>query len=85
MPTATVTSKRQITIPAETCRDLRIVPGARVDFLKNAAGETIIKVKSGDIRRLRGCVDPNGAQFTVQELDDAVADGIAADFLRSVS
>lgn len=82
MPTATVTSKRQITIPAETCRELRIVPGTKIDFVKNSAGETVIRPKAGDIRSLRGIVKYAGPPVTVEDMKDAVGDAVAEKYLR---
>jgi antitoxin PrlF len=83
MPTATVTSKRQITIPAETCRELRIVPGTKIDFVKNSAGETVIRPKAGDIRSLRGIVRYAGPPVSVEDMKNAVGEAIAEDFRRS--
>ena len=85
MPTATVTSKRQITIPAEVCKELRIAPGTKIDFVKNAAGETVIRPKTGDIRRLRGIVKYNGPPVSVEDMKKAIGDAIAEDYLRSIS
>ena len=76
MPTATVTSKRQITLPAETCRELRIGPGTKIDFVKNAAGETVIKPKHGDIRDLKGIVKYKGPPKTLEEIDAGIGDAI---------
>ena len=76
MPTATVTSKRQITLPAETCRELRIGPGTKIDFVKNAAGETVIKPKHGDIRDLKGMVKYKGPPKTLEEIDAGIGDAI---------
>ena len=76
MPTATVTSKRQITLPAETCRELRIGPGTKIDFVKNAAGETVIKPKHGDIRDLKGIVKYKGPPKTLEEIDAGIGEAI---------
>ena len=76
MPTATVTSKRQITLPAETCRELRIGPGTKIDFVKNAAGETVIKPKHGDIRDLKGIVKYKGPPKTLEEIDAGIGKAI---------
>jgi antitoxin PrlF len=78
MPTATVTSKRQITLPAETCRELRIRPGTKIDFVKNAAGETVLRPKHGDIRDLKGVVNYSGPPKTLAEIDQGIAQAVAA-------
>jgi antitoxin PrlF len=82
MATATVTSKRQVTLPADMCRELRIVPGTKIDFVKNAAGETIVRPKTGDIRSLRGIVNYSGPPKTLEEIDDGIAAEITARALR---
>lgn len=83
MPTATVTSKRQITLPAETCRKLRIGPGTKIDFIENAAGETVIKPKHGDIRDLKGIVKYKGPPVSIEDIKQSIGDAIAEDYLRS--
>ena len=84
MSTATVTSKRQITLPADMCRELRIVPGTKIAFVKNAAGETVLKPKLGDIRNVKGIVKYKGPPVSIEDMKQAVADAVAEDFLRSV-
>lgn len=79
MPTATVTSKRQITLPLETCRELRIGPGMKVDFRKNAAGETVIEPKKGDIRDLKGILKYNGPPVSIEDMKASLGDAIAED------
>jgi antitoxin PrlF len=77
MPTATVTSKRQITLPAETCRDLRIVPGSRIDFVKNAAGEIVVRPKAGDVRALKGFIKYDGPPASLDDIENGIAAEIA--------
>jgi antitoxin PrlF len=83
MPTATVTSKRQITLPAEMCRKLRIVPGTKIDFVTNAAGETVLRPKTGDIRSLRGIVKHDGPPLSIEDMDRAIGDAVVARYKRS--
>lgn len=77
MTTATVTSKRQVTLPAEMCRELRIVPGTKIDFVKNAAGETVIRPKLGDIRSLRGFLKYDGPPKSLEEIDRGIAQAVS--------
>ena len=83
MPTATITSKRQITLPLETCRDLRIGPGMKLDFMKNAAGETVIKPKQGDIRDLKGILKYKGPPVSIEDMKRSIGEAIAEDYRRS--
>ncbi len=83
MPTATVTSKGQITIPAETRARLRLVPGTKVDFVQNAAGETVLRTKTGDIRALKGIVKYDGPPVSIEDMKRAVEKAAVARYLRS--
>ncbi len=83
MPTATVTSKRQITLPAEMCRTLRIVPGTKIDFVTNAAGETVLRPKTGDIRRLRGIIKYDGPSLSDEDIERAVGEHLAEKYRRA--
>ena len=77
MPTATVTSKGQVTLPIETRRKLRIGPGTKLDFFENAAGETVLKPKHGDIRDLKGIVKYKGPPKTLEEIDAGIGQAIS--------
>lgn len=54
MPTATVTSKGQITLPKAVRELLRVDTGDQVDFVVNELGEVIVRPVSLDITDLRG-------------------------------
>ena len=83
MPSATVTSKGQITIPAETRARLRLVPGSKVDFVQNAAGETVLRTKTGDIRDLRGILKYDGPPASIDDMNKAIEKAAVARYLRS--
>jgi antitoxin PrlF len=77
MPTATLTSKGQITIPAETRKRLRLVPGSKIDFVQNAAGETVLRTKTGDIRRLKGFIKYSGPPVSLEDIDRGIATSVS--------
>ena len=54
MPTATVTSKGQITIPKEVRELLRVEAGDQVDFSVNERGDVVVRSANADVRELRG-------------------------------
>lgn len=54
MPTATVTSKGQITLPKEVRELLRVETGDHVDFVVNERGDVILRPDRLDIMDLRG-------------------------------
>ena len=84
MPTATVTSKGQLTIPKEVRKALGIKPGTRVDFYEGEEGEYIFRPRTGSIRGLEGCVPKLDHVVTIEEMNEATADAVAESFLRSV-
>lgn len=73
MATTTMTSKGQVTIPAATRAKLRLVPGSTISFEENAAGETIVRVQTNDIRSLRGFLKYNGSPKSLEEIDEGIA------------
>lgn len=84
MSTATVTSKGQVTIPAETRKRLRLVPGSKIDFVQNAAGETVVRAKTGDIRALRGILKYDGPPVSIEEMNKAIGRAVVESFKRSI-
>jgi len=77
MPTATVTSKGQITIPAQVRRALGLKPGARIDFYETSDGEYVLRSKTGSIMEMRGCLTHAGPPITIEEMNQAVLDHAA--------
>jgi antitoxin PrlF len=84
MPTMTMTSKGQFTMPASERARLRLVPGSKVDIYVNAAGETVLKPRTGDIRRLKGIFKYDGPPVSIEDMKQAVGDAIAEDYRQSL-
>jgi antitoxin PrlF len=85
MSTATMTTKGQITVPADVRAKLRLVPGSKLDFVEQPDGSYKIRTKTGDIRRIKGIVKYDGPPVSIEEMKDAIGAAIAEDFKRSVS
>lgn len=85
MPTATVTSKGQVTIPAETRKRLRLVAGSKIDFVQNAAGETVVRTKTGDIRELRGFFKYDGPPVSLDDMNRTIRKSASERYKRSLS
>ncbi len=85
MTIATLTSKRQITLPADACAKLRLVKGSKVDVSVNEAGEMVLRPKTGDIRRLRGILKYDGPPVSIEEMNASIGRAIVESFKRSVS
>lgn len=84
MTTAAVTSKGQITIPAEVREDLHLKKGDRVIFLKGERGEYILKAKRGRLQDAKGLIQWSGKPATIEEMNEAIARGWAGE-LRSMT
>lgn len=78
MPTSTVTSKGQITIPKQIREQLGLKPGDRIDFMRDRAGRVLLKPLRTDFRSLRGIIkSPLNRPITIEEMNDAIARGYA--------
>lgn len=85
MTIATLTSKRQITLPAEACAKLRLVKGSKVDVTVTDAGEIMLRPKTGDIRRLRGILKYDGPPVSIEEMNASIGRAISESYKRSIS
>lgn len=74
MPSATMTSKGQITVPVEIRRALKLETGDRVDFLLREDGVVELRPGSVDLRSLIGCLVPRGRSATLGEMEEAIAE-----------
>jgi antitoxin PrlF len=78
MPTGTVTTKGQITIPKEVRDCLRLTAGSRVNFVIGRKGSVTLKPVKTDIRLLKGMIkSPFNRPITIEEMNDAIARGYA--------
>ncbi len=62
MTEATLTSKGQITIPAEIRAALRLNTGERVVFTQLDDGTTVMRAKTRSITELRGLLKPGDSK-----------------------
>lgn len=86
MPTATVTSKGQITIPLEVRKSLKLKAGDRIDFYETEPGKFAFQPKTGSIMDMQGILQkmgyaPLGYAPTVEQMDQDVLD-LAAELDR---
>lgn len=75
MPASTVTSKGQITIPAEVRKALGLRTGSRVAFVPTSDGSYKIVAETRTIRALRGAVAAPATPVTLGQMDEAITDG----------
>ena len=73
MPTSTLTSKGQITVPQAVRRTLGLHAGTKVDFIAVADGFKIVPLHK-DATGLKGrFAGRNGQTVTLKDMDEAIA------------
>jgi AbrB family looped-hinge helix DNA binding protein len=77
MSIATVTSKGQVTIPHEVRERFGIVAGTRLEFVEVRGGVLQVVPRSGSIMDLQGIVPWEGPAFTVEQMDEGIAQHVA--------
>ena len=72
---ATITSKGQVTLPVEARRRLGLTPGVRVDCVINEHDHLEMIPVAGSVRDLRGMLEPPSSALSLDDMDQAIADG----------
>lgn len=83
MPTATVTSKGQITIPLEVREQLGLHAGTRVQFLPGPDGVYDFLPATGSVMDLAGILKGALPPMTIEEMDEAIVEHLSAEDARS--
>jgi antitoxin PrlF len=77
MPTSTVTSKGQITIPAQVRRSLGLQAGSRVAFVATDSGSYELVPEDRPLSRLKGVVPAVGEPVTLEQMERAIREAAA--------
>ena len=83
MPTATITSKGQITIPIEVRKKLGLKAVYRINFFEDQEGKFTFEPKTGSIMDMEGILKHLGLPAlgyapTIEEMNQAVLDRASA-------
>jgi len=78
MSTATLTSKGQITIPAEVRQALGVDAGDRVEFVLIAPGRYEFLAATGEVTALKGMFGPAKKPVSIASMNAAIAQRGAA-------
>ena len=78
MTTATLTSKGQITVPAQVRHDLKVRAGDRVEFLQIAPGRYEFVALTRSVTELKGMFGKPGKSVTIEDMNKAIAQRGAA-------
>lgn len=76
MPTATMTSKGQVTVPKEVREQLGLNTGSVLDFIPYEKGY-VLEARQGSIRDLFGMLPKPAKAATLEEMDDGIVAGAA--------
>lgn len=78
MPTSTITSKGQITIPKAVRSHLGVAPGDRLDFAIGQDGSVRITLLSRPVRELFGLLrNPGRRPASLEEISDSIQGVVA--------
>lgn len=78
MSTATLTSKGQITIPAEVRNDLKVDAGDRVEFVQIVPGRYEFVAATSEVTALKGMFGVAKKAVTIESMNAAIAQRGAA-------
>ena len=73
MTTATVTSKGQITIPANVRQALKVAPGDRVEFVEVEPGRFEFLAATRSVKELKGMFGKAPRRVSIEEMNQAIA------------
>ena len=77
MPTSTMTSKGQITLPKAIREHLHVTEGDQVDFSIARDGDVVMHRLNGSVSSLAGMLHrPGRKTISLTEMDDVVADAV---------
>lgn len=79
----TMTSKGQLTIPKDVRDQLNLAPGTRF-YVTVRNGQVLAIPKNKKLADLAGILGkpPNGASFSLEDIDEAIMDAVAEDDAR---
>lgn len=77
MSSATLTSKRQITIPSDVAKRLGVGVGDRIHFVETASGDFLLRPVTTDITSLKGIIGSPKRPASLEEMDKAIAKSAA--------
>lgn len=74
MPTATITSKGQVTLPVTVRASLGVKAGDRVEFVQVGPGRFELIAVTQPVTTLKGMIRKPVAKVTVEGMNEAIAD-----------
>lgn len=72
MPTATLTTKGQITVPVEVRNDLQVDAGDRVEFVQIAPGRYEFVAITHSVNELKGMFGKPAKSISIEDMNKAI-------------
>jgi len=79
MSDATLSPDGRAAIPAKIQEYLRIGPGDEIDFMIDSDGRVVLRPAKISVRVLRGCLPKPARPVSLEEMDEAIASGMAGE------
>ncbi|MHA6181626.1 AbrB/MazE/SpoVT family DNA-binding domain-containing protein [Pseudomonas mohnii] len=73
MPSATLTSRGRITIPAQVRDSLGLKPGDRVHFFEMSDGQLAMVAATHSVQSLKGMIRKPRVAMSVEDMNSAIA------------
>lgn len=73
MTTSTLTSKGQVTIPAQVRASLGVGAGDRIEFVEVEKGKFTILAVNRSVQELKGMIRKPKRPVSIEEMNDAIA------------
>jgi antitoxin PrlF len=84
MPTATLTTKGQVTIPLEVRQRLGLKAGDRIEFQLGPAGDVVLTSKRIPFEEIQGMLrSPGQKTVSVREMDKGIEQAVQARWKRA--
>ena len=83
MPTATITSKGQVTIPIAVRNDMDLCPGSKLEFISESGGAWRLVKRKHSIIELAGIIEWTKEPISIDEMNKEVKRQAARRFLES--
>ncbi len=74
MPTSTVTSKGQITIPTQVRAALGLETGSRVEFVEVEKGQYLMVAAADAVQSLKGMLRKPASPVSIEDMNRAIAE-----------
>jgi AbrB family looped-hinge helix DNA binding protein len=73
MPSSTLTSKGQLTLPKDIREFLKVKPGDRIDFVVDREGNVLVRPGALHVAELKGLLHrPRKKAVSLEEMDQAI-------------